>query len=546
MDWSISDGCARRSDVGERSPRGPLLLLGVCLGFLALYRLSVGHTGQLYWPDEYRYLHALHVLDELRKGELGRAVYWIFGAEAGVASRPSYILLSLVPAAGQGVANVAFGMSPAHPLFYAIPVVFNVFVSVALGLAVYALLALVTDDGWLAATGAAVHGMLANTNMYVRHLFPYDLSLLLFVAALVVLLGRSNDGPLTSGRCLLAGMLTGAAATTYPGYYLFGLIPLGALAAVRPFAWRPPAAFVAAVVGVAACWEIVARVGGYSFVGASQRFSTTFAPDTLAGVQGAYDEGFRFLPLYLVEVEGVVGGLLVLSLVAFLMLALGARFERSVVAMTGAALAAYLIYATAVQVLHQFVFYGRLVHMYVPFVVLAAVLVMRELKRPALRYGAAAVLFLAALVSFVPVAASAWTIRFPKDVERALSSEGTGAGAALCKLPQPSPETADALPAGCEILLANARHLYPLPAQWRPSAPAGFALAGQFAHPMQFRPYWFEGYTPEERARLQADPPTISVFTRSGHLATTGRQNDIPQNGRGAKGVAGVRRPAVT
>ncbi|MBM4133185.1 MAG: hypothetical protein FJ245_05380 [Nitrospira sp.] len=481
-----------------------------------MYRLWVGQTGQLYWPDEYRYLHALHVLDELRKGDLREALHWIFGVEAGVASRPSYILLSLLPAVGQGVANIVFDLPPTHPSFYTIPVIFNVMVSVALAMTIYALLDLVVEDHWLAAGGAALHGMLANTNLYVRHLFPYDLSLLLFLLSLVVLLGRSEGRHLTSGCCLIAGILTGAAATTYPGYNLFVLIPMGVLAAARPFAWRPMATFIVTAFGVVAFWEAIARVGGYSFIGASKRFSTTFTPETLTGVQGAYDEGFRFLPLYLIEVEGLAGILLALLLVVFLVLAIWGRFERLVIAIVGTALVAYLVYAIAVQVLHWVVFYGRLVHMYLPFVVLAATLVMRELKNPSLRYGATAILLVAVFASFAPTAVSAMAIRFPKDVERILAG-GAGQSWKICKAGQPAGGREAPLN-GCDVVLVNAQHLYPLPEQWKSSAPAGFSLAGQFAHPMQFRPYWFEGYTPQERARLQADPPMINVFSRSGRL----------------------------
>ncbi len=98
--------------------RGSKILLGVLLFFFAVYRLLLIQSGQLYWPDEYRYLHALHFLDELRQGDLQSGLTWVFGGfatDSGVASQPSYIFLSTVPAVFQGVGNLFLGIQPDDP-----------------------------------------------------------------------------------------------------------------------------------------------------------------------------------------------------------------------------------------------------------------------------------------------------------------------------------------------------------------------------------------------------------------------------------------------
>lgn len=513
------------------SQRGQKVLLGLLLILLGTYRLCLSWSGQLYWPDEYRYLHALHVLDELRKGDVSRAVYWVFGSESGVASRPSYILVSLAPALVQGLANVVLGVQPTDPSFYRIPAVANVLVSLGLTLVLYRVAFLLTGDRLLALLGAAVHGLLANTNVYVRHLFPYDVSLMLFLASVMVLLEQADSPPRTWLRAGLAGLLSGVAATTYPGYYLFLFIPLAILLAERPLAWRPLALFVAATVAVAVLWEATARFAGFLFVGASQRFSTTFTSETLAGVQGAYGEGFSFLALYLMEVEGLAGLMLGVLLLVFGVLAIQGRFSRTETAMMLAAVAAYLVYAVAVQVFHRVVFYGRLVHMYLPFVVLAAVLVIRKLKVLSLRFSVAAAMLAVSLLSFIPVAESALTLRFPKNLERELKAT-SGTGTRICGISQGHEQTVEGAAASCDVVIENGRHLYPLPEQWRSVPPPGFVLAAEYRHPMQFRPYWFEGYMPQERARLRADPPMIRVFTRSGRLPWEGgapRASGVPK-----------------
>ena len=484
---------------------GQRLFLGLLLILLGTYRLCLSWSGQLYWPDEYRYLHTLHVLDELRKGDVSRAVYWIFGSEGGVASRPSYILVSMAPALVQGLANAIFGVQPTDPSFYRIPGVANVLISLGLTLVLYRIVFLLTGDRLLAWLGAAVHGLLANTNLYVRHLFPYDTSLLLFLVSVMLLLEQTDSLRRAWIRAGLAGLLSGTAATTYPGYDLFLLVPLTLLVSRRPFAWRLLVLFVAAAAAVPLLWEATARLAGFSFVEASQGFSSTV-------VQGTYEEGFSFLPLYLVEVEGLAGLMLGALLLVFGILAIQRRFSRTETAIILAAAAAYLVYAVAVQVFHRTVFYGRLVHMYLPFVVLAAMLAIRELKAPALRYGVVMTLLAVSFLSFVPAADSALTLRFPKDLERELKV--AEAGARICSLGKGQDQQTEELAADCDVVIENGRHLYPLPEQWSSVPPAGFVLAVEYRHPMQFSPYWFEGYKPEERKRLRREPPVISVYLR--------------------------------
>lgn len=498
-------------------PRGHGAFLALLLVWMALYRLCLGWTGQLYWPDEYRYLHAIHVLDELRKGDIGQVLYWIFGAEAGVASRPSYILFSLLPAVIQGLANLVFGVQPTDAVFYRIPMVANVAVSLGLTGAIYYIVWIISKDRLLAWVGASVHGLLANTNMYVRHLFPYDTSLFLFLLSVAILLNRPGGSLRPLVRAGLAGLLSGAAATTYPGYYLFLLVPLAVFLANRPFDWRALVVFGAAIAAVVAFWEGTARMGGFSFITASQHFSATFAPENQEGVQGAYEEGFRFLPMYLIEIEGSAGVALGLLFVAFTVMAVQGRFERLPTVMVAAAVVAYLAYAVTVQEFHRAVFYGRLVHMYLPIVVLAAMLAIKQIRLPVVRYGVIGLLLAVSAWSFAPMAATALAIRFPKDLERELTATA-GPGAKICALGQKLEHTREEPQWTCDVLLENARHLYPLPVAWKTEPPNGFLLARKFPHPLQFPPYWFEGYSPGERERLATNPPVISVFTRFGRL----------------------------
>jgi hypothetical protein len=84
---------------------------------------------------------------------------------------------------------------------------------------------------WLAArplAGAFVYALLVNSNLYVRHLVPYDWALCAGLLALWLAVTR----PTVRGLGLWTGLLTAATLTIYTGYYSF-----------------------CAVIGVAIVWE---------------------------------------------------------------------------------------------------------------------------------------------------------------------------------------------------------------------------------------------------------------------------------------------------
>jgi hypothetical protein len=77
-----------------------------------------------------------------------------------------------------------------------------------------------------------------------------------------------------------------------------------------------------------------------------------------------------------------------------------------------------------------------------------------------------------------------------------------------------APNRLDQVTGGCETILENARHLHPIPSQLTMAPPPGFALERSWNHPLQFRPYWYEGYSIKERATLGAHPLEVKLYRR--------------------------------
>jgi hypothetical protein len=137
---------------------------------------------------------------------------------------------------------------------------------------------------------------------------------------------------------------------------------------------------------------------------------------------------------------------------------------------------------------HQFVVYGRLARQMVPFFCLVTAAALCDMRghlprraRPVASIVMALLLLGQAVVNFAPPLKQV----FPAEFRR----------------PQPGDPRAQA---GATLLAINAKHLYPGP---EPIAlPDRYVLVRKAPHPLQYLPYQYEGYTPEQRKALrQAD-----------------------------------------
>jgi hypothetical protein len=504
-----ADAAAFAGPVGGR---WPVALFCVLLVFLSGYRLLLTQSGQLFWPDEFRYVHALHVLDEIRQGHLGTGVAWLFTVpsvpDANHGAGPAYVALSTVPAVIQGLASLSAGIGPEDPAFYRIPAVANVFVSMAIAIVFFKFVLLFVHDRRLALLSALVYGLLANTNLYVRHLFPYDLALLLLLCGLFLVVSEQGDPARLLRRVVGAGLLAGFGFTTYPGYDPFVVILATAVLCNPAGSWRHLVVMFVSMMSVGLAWEGVARLGGVSLIALTLRHF-----GTLAGEQGSFEETLIFLPQYLSDVEGLTGAALLALLAVFAVMAIWRRFGRIELGIVGGAMAIYLVFGAAGVFFHRTVYYGRLVHMYLPFVVLAAVLALSKVRRANLRLATAMPLALASVVAFVPVATAELAATFPRDIVRDIAAT-EGAGPPPCTVMATTPNDLNRVTSECDTILENAGHLYPIPPQTAMPSPPGFTLVRSWKHPLQFRPYWYEGYSIEERATLGAHPLKIKLYRR--------------------------------
>ncbi|MBX0288993.1 hypothetical protein K3G63_01000 [Hymenobacter sp. HSC-4F20] len=485
--------------------RSWLLWPGLPLALILAFRLwALQAGGALSFPDEERHLKSIEAVRALLAGNPEQASLHL----ANTQGRPADALLRLPVAAAQ-VALERTGQLPVtSPDSLLLPQLMNWLVLLLNMVLLWRL-----ARRWLPTSGAAtvllVYSALGSTNLYVRHLLPYDTALGVTLLALVLLSGPGalQRGPGHNG--LWAGALGLLAFGIYPGYYMAPLLPATLLALTTSRGqWRNAAVGLGAgAVGVILPLELLTRYGHISYLRTLQHLSATVT-------QGEFAESFSFVPRYLWEVEGASGILLLLGLLpgVVALLTRHAAPVARVVALIP--VAAWLLHASLGYFAHHLVFYGRLVHFFLPFLALYTGTALHLLRPRWLYLTATAVVGSVALIGLLRFAPAYLALAYPRDVLAAHPATSTaplrylnegGLNATLnYRVPPRQPATSTTAPSDALVLL-NCTFLYPLlRAGCHPiSPPAGYRLTFDGPHFLTLPAYGFEGFTPPMRTRLR-------------------------------------------
>jgi hypothetical protein len=500
-------------------PSAVARLFAVLIAVTAVYRLTLLDRGATAFVDETLYFTSVAALQSLTAGDVHGAVK----AVATARGRHGATLVQLPVAVLQAI-PAHFGIPASNLQSLLIPAICNVLVTLATLYFFFHICVEVCGDAWAALIGTAVYALLVNTNLYVRHMLPYDWALCVGLGAVWLAVTR----PRTARLPVWTGLLTGAMVTIYTGYYLFAAV-LGVAFVLQAWwsgGWRQAVRFAglfaAAAATVIAAMEVIFRSGGLSFVGGllAQSRDIVFL---------SADDGWMFLPGYLLQVERLSGVALLAGMVAFLWrAALRARrlALRPIDFLILPAVAGWAWQSLSSAQLHTIPLYGRLLHPWMPFLALALADSMAAAERPRLRDVSRAVVVMAGVVSWVLSARAYHRLAYPPDVLYALRIDTTRVpeNHKLCEL---YPGTSYASPgpldretrypytdAGNNDILVN--FCQALPQVPRPIVPAVIneptTLLYDGPHWMTFPAYAFEGLAPPDRAAMMENGYRVRVF----------------------------------
>lgn len=427
--------------------------------------------GQDYWPDEARYARAKHAVRMLIEGNLQDAAR-IFDS----ADHLFFKALSVLPASIE-IGTVDSNRIPA------------IFFSTFFALTLFVLWGIVRRTGAGEGTALVSVALLAGCNsffIYSRHLVPYDAAMAIGLCAVYVGM-RPDPRPWTSVIC---GFWAGVAFLTYTGYWT-----LTAFAVLTHTFYqdRKPArvVFRMAVSAAAAVLPTIFLCGLSWIMGGG--LAESFVAYGSLATQGDFREGWSLPFEYLWHTEH-------LNLVIWIAAALFAIFvlrrmrhpKTALFALAGLLFfyGTMTLFSTG---LHKFVVYGRLARQLAPFfcILTSAVLVHTWGRWPKARFP----LLLAAGLMTVQSAYDLYQpfrLTFPIEFRQAL-------GAAQREFPKGRYD------------LLNAGHIYPHPVL---SSVKYQRAVYSRPHPLEYPPYQYEGFTPEQRRTLRSTDISMRLMLR--------------------------------
>jgi hypothetical protein len=484
-------------------------LLSLILLVSAFLRICLVLQGGAYlWPDETRYLVSHSIVNHVSWHDYERA--------SELLKRPEHILfkvIGMVPAVLEqsvssdgslreintsrkgayrtysvdGVVPKALSQSPGTKipaLFFSLFSVWNIWIIWRISLALGA----GKDEALLAALLLA----LSSSNFYwSRHLVPYDLSMTFGLLALLVAIKKIPRN-IDSFVC---GLLSSACFLTYNGYWTLGAVAMilhtfwlrSGVSGFISRAWRSGLGLALPIITILALGYLV---GEDSATGLNQ-FSKTIN-------MGTYSEGGTLPIEYLWKTEYF------LSLFWFLALAVSLwdvfrrhQNGRLTVGVTGVLLIYGSLLIGSVW-LEKFVVYGRLARPLVPFLCLLAAYQLLRLRNEN-EYGKRALpilitlAMLQAAVNFYTPLTQVFPYRFEQQVKQATERSG----------------------------YKNTREhfahpMYPGPEKV-PSYP-DHQIALRAPHPLEYLPYQYEAFSPEQRSALQSADISMRLYVPADQL----------------------------
>jgi hypothetical protein len=502
----------------SRGSRSASRLFVALLAATAVYRFTLLDRGATAFVDETFYFTSVMTLQSLSAGDVHNAVANIAAARG----RHGATLLQLPVAALQAVPS-AFGIPASNLRSLLIPAAFNVAVSLVILYFFWEICTAVSGNERAALSATVVYALMVNTNLYLRHVLPYDWALCAGMWALWLAMTRSRSLLLPAWT----GLLVGTMVTIYTGYYLFAAVVGAACVgeAWRREGWRRAARF-AAIFGAAAAAVIVAmelifRGGGLSYVGGLLAQSRDI-------VFTSADDGWTFLPEYLAKVERL-SGIVLLAGAAIYLYGAGRRIRsrclRLVDCLLLPAFAGWAWQAASSAHFHSIPLYGRLLHPWMPFLAWALADSLSAFKPPRLRGVVSLLIVIAALASWAASARAYYRLAYPPTVLYSL-------GIDTARLPPDRfrcelyPGTSYASPgpfsretrfpytdASNDILLNFCQALPEVPRpRVRAAVDEGATMIFDGPHWMTFPAYAFEGLVRADRDAMSRNDYRVRVF----------------------------------
>jgi hypothetical protein len=362
----------------NKQPLKYILIASIVL--ITAIKLNLIGTGFLAFNDEVRYCQSGKAFQDilgLKIHDAIRAIYFTQG-------RPADGLLNVIPIGLQYVTAHLFNLNYFESNNSYMVFIINFIIYCCILVIHYKFSKLLLKESYLALISVVLFSTLTNSYLYLRHALPYDKSLLIFYLVIYKTAIYTEENSLSFEKSLLIGMCSFFGFLVYPGYFPLFIVGLFILlfnnVSKRDFLKRIAYSGYY-ILGSILClyiFEKISRLVGTSYILDAIGLSGTIT-------QGSFEESFSYIFKYLIQVEGLTGIILIITLPIFFLMMLYKLINQSYkeyslmmllsIAITGN----YLVYASTGYFLHKVVLYGRLLHQYFPFICIFSVYSINEL-----------------------------------------------------------------------------------------------------------------------------------------------------------------------
>lgn len=507
-------------------------LIILILIIMSVYRFMLIDKGALAFPDERRHLATAKAVERL----IHKDIKGFCTAISSTYARPGDATIRIIPVIGQGILYVLYGIEPQNPDSLRVATLFNVIMSILVLLIFYRISLLLFEGNYTAAVIATItYSLLANSNIYIRHLLPVDNALVCFLFAMFYAL-KNLSKYLQQARIktyVIIGLLSGFGFSVYPAYYFFPALIFVIVIFKRNGDLLSRSnlvrylAFLFSALSVLIFYEIVARIGKVSYLVAGIGLSKIQN-------QGSYEEGFTFLAKYMVKIENVAGIFILACTIIYLIKeAVGILKNRSksfysedLRLLIFTMLIAFILQASASAIFYKMAICGRFTRPYFLFFVWATVSLISKINKAKVRNVIFGALLSLSLYSFFMFSSAYFPIAYPRDVLykhgimsydiEPLNMINETEPFYIIESPPPLDVKTNA-PYGKkqDFRLINFCYFYPVIEEFKPYRPEkNENLIYRGRHFLSFPAYGYEGFSIRERQLLKDRNYQISIYER--------------------------------
>jgi hypothetical protein len=479
--------------------------------------------GTMAFTDEYRYCESISAVKRIILGD----VIGFCRSLSSTTGRPGDATLRILPALIQGILY-KLGIPTNNPCSLMVNAIFNAIVSLLLLIYFYKITLILFPKNYnIALLSIIIYGFLANSNIYIRHILPYDLSLFIFIYTLYLALGAINSIKIY----LLSGALAGLGFAVYPGYYFFPLLIFitllhknGDKSLNKEIIFKL-LYFILATLLIIGFYELIARLGGVSYLMKLKEIAGAIT-------QGSFQESFLFLPKYLIKVEKFIGVFLLIFIILYILEIIVAIVSRKIHILISkqplhlliiTAIAGYLMHASSAYTSHKMVFYSRLVHMYFPFLIWASVYMITEFNKQTIKNCLFMITICLSCLSFLTFLFEYYKISYPIDTlyKYGIDTQSISSTNIIYETTTDDPLTSPGpwnrltnFPYQLKnYILVNFCYFYPLHDDFKEYVPqCGTKLIYKKPHFLTFPAYTFEMYNIEERIKMAQRRYQVKIY----------------------------------